>query len=516
MAQKINILISPQQFFCRLQEESFVQLGEDEFWISQSSTIPHCDYIAPDNFPECCDFHKSAKDQAIEWLQNFPNCCENHKTLLKTKWFRKSIYEDLPNKIVKQIHYTENFIKNFITADDWYKEITDYIEYNVQSFGTPDIGLELYKGHIRNWIKNSKYDSKAFPNSKRKLLLEYIDPRPSKEHNSDINLLYDIFQRWVKSVPDIQQFGAIKKTLLNKLPLNIMLHQPEHNKYTGLAKAKIKTRSELLTFLIDLTKGILLNIDSTEIIATGNLDNIKQYNIKVLNESHILAQKSLLEKLSKGESEYMKLLKNWLLNEKKYFKTILPLLPVSDVKNKTNLPINNEIDNSTYNELINRINQFGQRLESFSTLYRLFGENHFRDNLLLHLNGITTRYNATGETFNKNGKTDILIKDDKGEIIFIAECKLWSGSNIVSEALDQLLSRYLRHRDDKAALIIFNKENRNFSEICEKALAAAKAHKDFSSYESSRNDTSHALIFQNPQDTQKKIHLELILFNYAT
>jgi L-rhamnose mutarotase len=515
MSQKINILISPQQFLCRLREGTLVELGENEFWISPGTTQPHCDYSAPANFPECCNFHKSIKEQTVQWLQNFPNCCENHKALLKTKWFRKSIYVGLPDKIVTMIRYTENFVAHYIGTDDWHKEITDYIEYNFQSFGTPDIGLELYKNHLRHWIKNNNQNYQIFTDSKRKSLLEYLEVRPSKERDTDINLLYDIFQRWVKLIPDLQQFGSIKKSQLNKLPLNIMLHQPEHNKYTGLAKAKIKTRSELLNFLIDLTKGILLNINSTEIIATGNLEEIKRYNIKVLNESHILAQKTLLEKFSKGETEYMKLLKNWLLNEKKYFKTVTPLLPTPNLTDKANLIISNDIDNNTYNELIIRINQFGQRLESFATLYRLYGENHFRDNLLLHLIGITTRYNATGETFNKNGKTDVLVKDDRGEIIFIAECKLWSGSNIVGEALDQLLSRYLRHRDDRAALIIFNKENKDFSDVCEKALAAAKLHKDFSVHQSSRNETSHALVFRNNQSPQKLIYVELILFNYA-
>ena len=62
------------------------------------------------------------------------------------------------------------------------------------------------------------------------------------------------------------------------------------------------------------------------------------------------------------------------------------------------------------------------------------------------------------EAFRYKGKTDICIEQDN-RAAFIGECKLWSGSKGLSDALNQLLG-YLTWRDSKAALIIFNKENK--------------------------------------------------------
>jgi hypothetical protein len=72
---------------------------------------------------------------------------------------------------------------------------------------------------------------------------------------------------------------------------------------------------------------------------------------------------------------------------------------------------------------------------------------------------------ATGETFNFQGKTDILIQVE-GKKIFIAECKFWKGEKSFLATLDQLLS-YLSWRDTKAAVIMFNR-NADFSAVLAK------------------------------------------------
>jgi hypothetical protein len=58
---------------------------------------------------------------------------------------------------------------------------------------------------------------------------------------------------------------------------------------------------------------------------------------------------------------------------------------------------------------------------------------------------------ATGETFNFQGKTDILIRVE-AKNVYIAECKFWKGEKTLLATLDQLLS-YLSWRDTKAALL---------------------------------------------------------------
>ena len=63
--------------------------------------------------------------------------------------------------------------------------------------------------------------------------------------------------------------------------------------------------------------------------------------------------------------------------------------------------------------------------------------------LLVPLNG-HFEGQATGETFNGEGKTDILIRE-RNKNIFIAECKFWHGAKSFTEAIDQL-QRYTTWR----------------------------------------------------------------------
>ena len=171
------------------------------------------------------------------------------------------------------------------------------------------------------------------------------------------------------------------------------------------------------------------------------------------------------------------------------------------------------ISDKSYRQIIDLILTFGKNLEKYSALYSKFDEEGFREYFLPYLNSMSTEYSATGETFNKGGKTDILIQNNKGENAFIAECKLWKGEGEVIPAIDQLLDRYVTWRDEKLALIIFNKSVKGFGDIIEKAIETLKCHKGFFKFEGKTSDTSAAFIFRNPQDPEKLIKIELIMFN---
>lgn len=64
-------------------------------------------------------------------------------------------------------------------------------------------------------------------------------------------------------------------------------------------------------------------------------------------------------------------------------------------------------------------------MERRASAFRTMGEEDLRQHFLVQLNG-QYEGQATGETFNYEGKTDILIRAD-GKNIFIAECKFWTG-----------------------------------------------------------------------------------------
>jgi len=153
--------------------------------------------------------------------------------------------------------------------------------------------------------------------------------------------------------------------------------------------------------------------------------------------------------------------------------------------------------------------------EAFSSISQSFDEEGIRSCFLPYLNAISQKYTATGETFNKIGKTDILIQNESGENVFIAECKIWRGQSQLSEAIDQLLSRYVNWRDEKVALIVFNKTNTNFSDVISKSKKVMEAHNAFEEFKGTTSRTSFAYKFVHPEDNNKKVCIELMLFNFA-
>ncbi|EAD7632639.1 hypothetical protein GCV60_14255 [Listeria monocytogenes] len=119
------------------------------------------------------------------------------------------------------------------------------------------------------------------------------------------------------------------------------------------------------------------------------------------------------------------------------------------------------ITDGHYQNINNIIVMNGTTMEKTARTYYRNNEEELRDHLLATLN---THYdNATGETFRKIGKTDILIEFES-KAAFIGECKVWHGIKQFSEAVQQLLN-YSTWRDLKVSLVIFNKSNKNFHSI---------------------------------------------------
>ena len=111
-------------------------------------------------------------------------------------------------------------------------------------------------------------------------------------------------------------------------------------------------------------------------------------------------------------------------------------------------------------------------MERSPSAFTAMDEEALRSHFLVQLNG-HYEGQASSETFNYEGKTDILIRAE-GKNVFIAECKYWSGAKRFGETIDQLLG-YVSWRDTKTAIVIFNR-NKNFSQVIETIPSAVKAH----------------------------------------
>lgn len=137
--------------------------------------------------------------------------------------------------------------------------------------------------------------------------------------------------------------------------------------------------------------------------------------------------------------------------------------------------IDPSLEMETYHEIIGIINSLGINLERSCQRLRSLGEEPLRDSISGALNSFYKGM-VSAEAFNKEGKTDILLKY-RDHNLFIAECKIWSTETIFSEGITQLLN-YLTWRDTKSSYIIFSK-NRDVKKVIEKAKNLVESNSNF-------------------------------------
>ena len=135
-------------------------------------------------------------------------------------------------------------------------------------------------------------------------------------------------------------------------------------------------------------------------------------------------------------------------------------------------------------------------------------EESLRQHFLVQLNG-HYEGQATGETFNYEGKTDILIRTD-GTNIFIAECKFWKGPKQLSDTIDQLL-KYVSWRDTKTAILLFNR-NKNFSKVLEQIEPTVTSHPNYKRTISRDSETQFRYKFFNRDDPDRELYLTVMAF----
>jgi hypothetical protein len=139
-------------------------------------------------------------------------------------------------------------------------------------------------------------------------------------------------------------------------------------------------------------------------------------------------------------------------------------------------------------------------------------EEEIRYHIILQLNG-HFEGQATAETFNNEGKTDILIRQD-GQNVFIAECAMWKGPAYFQQKIDQLLG-YKCWRDSKTAILLFSR-NKEFSGVLAQIPEVAEAHGNFKKRLESRNEHEFRYLFHHRDDRNREFFLTVIPFHVPT
>lgn len=167
------------------------------------------------------------------------------------------------------------------------------------------------------------------------------------------------------------------------------------------------------------------------------------------------------------------------------------------------------LDDSAYNDILKLIHDVGKEFERLPSLYAGKEEEHLRDHFLMILEP-NFQGAATGETFNKTGKTDILLRYE-GANVFIAECKFWRGQKAFLETISQLLG-YLTWRDSKAAVIIFV-PNKDFSTVIETVRATIDQHPNYIEYKGTNDETWFKYAFHINDDRNRLVKLAVMLYH---
>jgi hypothetical protein len=167
------------------------------------------------------------------------------------------------------------------------------------------------------------------------------------------------------------------------------------------------------------------------------------------------------------------------------------------------------IDETEYAHILAVMSGMSLMMERSPRTFTKLKEEEIRDHFLLQLNG-HYRGNATGETFNRRGKTDILVREgDKN--LFIGECKIWKTIDGVTEAIDQLF-KYLTWRDSKAALVFFVK-NKGIDGPLKSIMETVSGHKAMKRHEGGPAPDRRHFVFGRPDEPSREVVLTAMVFH---
>ena len=162
------------------------------------------------------------------------------------------------------------------------------------------------------------------------------------------------------------------------------------------------------------------------------------------------------------------------------------------------------LDMENYEHILKVVSSMVQVMERSPNAFRNMEEEDLRTHFLVQLNG-HYEGNATGETFNLSGKTDILLRvQDRN--IFIAECKFWSGPKALLETIDQILG-YTNWRDTKTAILLFNR-NKDFSRIPEVIPGTVEGHSNCKRQVGYTSETGFQVYPGTPRRRKPRTHLD--------
>lgn len=348
--------------------------------------------------------------------------------------------------------------------------------------------------------------------------IELGEPFVASSHEVDIDVSHDPLRRNPFGRPSIAKGVEVHVKVPYTGDGSFFWFQPSHISWSPPRGIVTK---EYLEFIISgerlVGEQVRNELDATIREIRGYLDDIRA----TCNEHNA----SLDQKIP----EMLKIRKERLLSNRNIVASIgLPIQARSDaprtfavpnVRRKAPLrpPVVAEkafvpepaLDEKEYDHILSIIRSMVHVMERSPKAFAKMGEEDLRSHFLVQLNG-QYQGRASGETFNYEGKTDILIREGDRNV-FIAECKIWKGEADLLRAIDQILG-YLHWRDTKAALLIFNR-NRTFSDVLAKVPGAIQRHPSYKRLIRRVGETEWRYLFSSKDDPNRELQLAVLLFD---
>ena len=167
------------------------------------------------------------------------------------------------------------------------------------------------------------------------------------------------------------------------------------------------------------------------------------------------------------------------------------------------------MESRDYGEILRIIHESGIAMEQHPAIYFDEEEETIRDYLLMVLS--PNFQSVTGETFNRSGKTDILVRHEKSNL-FVAECKFWKGKKGFFETIDQLLG-YLTWRESKSAIVCFIR-NQELNPVLQQIECETAQHPCFVKYHGKKSDSWFDFEFHLRGDSTRNVRLTVLCFHF--
>ena len=269
---------------------------------------------------------------------------------------------------------------------------------------------------------------------------------------------------------------------------------------TNLSADSVKQRideiiSNIKNYLSHLERDVDVWNDGIYGLAKTQIDKRKE---KILKDKHLVSSLGFsLRKREDNNSTY-------IVPEVR--RKIIPKFPEA-----SNQPYKPEptLALDDYKYILDVIGNMANVMERSPSAFKNMNEEALRTHFLVQLNG-HYEGQATGETFNYEGKTDILIRSN-GKNLFIGECKFWKGKKALLDTIDQIQG-YSSWRDTKVGILIFNR-GKELSKVLAEIQKNVPEHNNCKKTFPPISETHFRYIFAHKDDRNREMTLSILVFD---